>query len=203
MDSMAEERLLRFLELRLPEEQAKKFSVAERKFLLDNALDEVDALKGATLDQLVKPPGDQVSGFCQIPPWCQIHVEPLRWSRWPTRRDGQHIACSLWPWCEQNQWHANLVVLSIVCALASFHNLDFAHFGWDSFAWAVGCHVAWHDTSSLGYSLRTFVELKLHLITVNYLLGICNNICNKFMFSLLQWWLLGRLEAQVSRVVEL
>lgn len=65
---MAEERLLRFLELRLPEEQAKKFSVAERKFLLDNALDEVDALKGATLDQLVKPPGDQVSGFCQIPP---------------------------------------------------------------------------------------------------------------------------------------
>ena len=79
MDSMAEERLLRFLKLKLTEEQANKFSVAERKFLLDKAFDDIDALKGATLAQLEEPPGDQidgskviraVSGFCRIPP-CQ------------------------------------------------------------------------------------------------------------------------------------
>ena len=54
---MAEERLLCFLRQKLTVEQTNKFSVAERKFLLDKALDDVDALKGATLAQLEEPPG--------------------------------------------------------------------------------------------------------------------------------------------------
>ena len=57
MDSMVEDRLLRFLKLKLTEEQANKFTVAERKFLLDEAFDDMDALKGATLAQLEEPPG--------------------------------------------------------------------------------------------------------------------------------------------------
>lgn len=54
---MAEDGLLRFLKLKLTEEQANKFSVAERKFLLDKELDDVDAWTLATLDQLEEPPG--------------------------------------------------------------------------------------------------------------------------------------------------
>ena len=60
MDSMAEEGLLRFLKLKLTEEQANKFSVAERQFLIDKAFDDIDALKGATLAQLEEPPGDRI-----------------------------------------------------------------------------------------------------------------------------------------------
>ena len=60
MDSMAEERLLCFLKRKLTEEQINKFSIPERKFLLDKAFDDVDALKVATLAQLEEPPGDQI-----------------------------------------------------------------------------------------------------------------------------------------------
>ena len=72
MDSKAEERLLHFLRQRLTEEQANKFSVAERQFLLEKAFDDVDALKMATLAQLVEPPGDPgcvwiLSNPCQKP----------------------------------------------------------------------------------------------------------------------------------------
>jgi hypothetical protein len=95
MDSMAEEKLLRFLTQKLTEEQVNKFSVAERKFLLDKAFDDVDALKGATLDQLEEPPGDEnaESGFFRIPQCqnpcqnpCQIPqvVEAACVSGWPT-----------------------------------------------------------------------------------------------------------------------
>ena len=59
MVSMAEENIMRFLKLKLTEEQANKFSAAEILFLIDNAFDDIDALKGATLSQLVAPPGDQ------------------------------------------------------------------------------------------------------------------------------------------------
>ena len=59
MDSEAEERLLSFLKQKLTEEQANKFFVAERKFLIDKAFDDIDALKVATLAQLEEPPGDQ------------------------------------------------------------------------------------------------------------------------------------------------
>ena len=56
---MAEERLLRFLKLKLTDEQADKISPAERQFLLDKGFDDVDAWALATLDQLEEPPGDR------------------------------------------------------------------------------------------------------------------------------------------------
>jgi len=103
MDSMAEERLLSFLKLKLTEEQANKFSFAERKFLLDKAFDDIDALKGATLAQLEEPPGDQGCIWSLSNPMSNP-MSNIRWSRRPACRDGQHAAGGLWPWCEQNRW---------------------------------------------------------------------------------------------------
>jgi hypothetical protein len=59
MNSKDEEKLLSFLKQKLTDEQANKFTVAERRFLLEKAFDDIDALKGASLVQLEEPPGDQ------------------------------------------------------------------------------------------------------------------------------------------------
>ena len=57
MDSSAEEQLMEILMQELSEEDARKFSAAERKFLLDKGFDDRNALRMATLDQLEEPPG--------------------------------------------------------------------------------------------------------------------------------------------------
>ena len=57
MDSTSKEGILRFLKLKLSEEQANLFSDAELRYLLDKGFDNADALELATSAQLEEPPG--------------------------------------------------------------------------------------------------------------------------------------------------